>query len=110
MFVGYCFGNFLGPLVFKEEEAPYYRTGWITTVSTSAAAVVLALVYRFYCVWENRRRDRTGEMEAFEHAYEDDLTVRTDPMNPTVMSETYADPFTLCFGQDKKNPQFRYTL
>ena len=85
MFVGYCGGNFLGPLVFKTEEAPYYRTGWITTVSTSAAAVVLAIVYRFYCAWENKRRDKTGELEAFEHAYEDDLT-------------------------DKTNPQFRYTL
>lgn len=50
-----------------------------------ASAVVLALVYRVVCARENKRRDNTGEMEAFEHAYEDDLT-------------------------DKKNPQFRYTL
>ncbi|KAI4602630.1 hypothetical protein KJ359_007847 [Pestalotiopsis sp. 9143b] len=78
-------GNFLGPLVFKAGEAPHYTTGWITTVATSAAAIVLALVYRFVCAWENRRRDKSGEMEAFEHAYEDDLT-------------------------DKRNPQFRYTL
>lgn len=85
MFVGYCLGNFLGPLVFKEEEAPYYTTGWIVTVSTSAAAIVLALVYRFVCAWDNKRRDATGEMEAYEHAFEDDLT-------------------------DKKNPQFRYLL
>lgn len=69
----YSAGNFLGPLVFKEEEAPLYRTGWITTVATSAAAVVLALVYRFICAMENRKRDRDGQ-EAFEHAYEDDLT------------------------------------
>lgn len=39
-------GNFLGPLVFKENEAPYYTTGWITTVATSAGAVVLAISYR----------------------------------------------------------------
>lgn len=102
IFVGYCLGkeyrynpssvadrcskgNFLGPLVFKAEEAPHYTTGWITTVATSAAAIVLAFVYRFVCAWENQRRDESGEMEAFEHAYEDDLT-------------------------DRKNPQFRYTL
>ena len=78
-------GNFLGPLVFKSEEAPGYRTGWITTVATSSTAIVLAIVYRFVCQWENKRRDRSGELEAFEHAYEDDLT-------------------------DKTNPQFRYTL
>jgi len=84
MYVGYCLGNFLGPLMFKANEAPYYTTGWITTVATSCAAVVCALTYRLLCVWENRRRDRQG-VEAFDHAYEDDLT-------------------------DKKNPQFRYTL
>ena len=84
MFVGYCLGNFLGPLVFKENEAPLYPTGWAVSVGTSAAAVVLALVYRFVCVWENKKRDKEGR-EAFEHAFEDDLT-------------------------DKKNPQFRYTL
>ena len=77
-------GNFLGPLVFKESEAPLYPTGWITTVVTSCVAVVLAIVYRFICVWENKKRDKSG-VEAFEHAYEDDLT-------------------------DRKNPQFRYTL
>ncbi|KAK5128254.1 hypothetical protein LTR85_002921 [Meristemomyces frigidus] len=85
MFIGYCLGNFLGPLVFKEEEAPFYTTGWITTVITSAVAVILSLVYRTICVWENKRRDKTGQLEAYEHAFEDDLT-------------------------DRKNPQFRYTL
>ncbi|KAI1861478.1 hypothetical protein JX265_009445 [Neoarthrinium moseri] len=85
IFVGYCLGNFLGPLVFKAEEAPHYTTGWITTIATSAVAVVLTFVYRCLCAWENRRRDKTGEMEAFQHAYNDDLT-------------------------DKRNPQFRYTL
>ena len=75
----------MGPLVFKEEEAPIYTTGWIATVVTSAAAVVLLLVYRYICWWENKRRDKSGQMEAFEHAFEDDLT-------------------------DLKNPQFRYTL
>lgn len=33
-------------------------------------------MYRFYCIWENKRRDRTGTAEAFDHAYEDDLTDR----------------------------------
>lgn len=84
MFVGYCLGNFLGPLVFKQSEAPTYRTGWITTVTTSICAAILAIVYRFVCWYDNKKRDRQG-VEAFQHAYEDDLT-------------------------DKKNPQFRYTL
>lgn len=34
------------------------------------------MVYRFYCIWENKKRDKTGTMEGFEHAYDDDLTDR----------------------------------
>lgn len=57
----------------------------ICQVATSAICVVLAIAYRFVCAWDNKKRDRSGIEEAFEHAYEDDLT-------------------------DRKNPQFRYTL
>lgn len=28
-----CTGNFIGPLVFLEEEKPLYTTGWIVTVA-----------------------------------------------------------------------------
>ncbi|KAK1078945.1 hypothetical protein LTR33_006808 [Friedmanniomyces endolithicus] len=85
MFVGYCLGNFMGPLVFLQSEKPFYTTGWIVTIATSAICVVLALVYRFVCARDNKMRDQGGVSEAFEHAYDDDLTDRT-------------------------NPQFRYTL
>lgn len=78
-------GNFLGPLVFKTNEAPKYNTGWITTIVTSIVTAIVSLIYRAVCVYENKKRDKSGVMEAYEHAYEDDLT-------------------------DKKNPQFRYTL
>jgi hypothetical protein len=74
IFVGYCLGNFVGPLVFKPKDAPVYAPGFGIVVGTSAASACLALVYRFVCIWENRRRDTTGTMEAYEHAYGDDLT------------------------------------
>lgn len=41
---------------------------------TSAVAALLALVYRFNCVWDNNRRESSGNTEGFDHAYEDDLT------------------------------------
>ncbi|OCL13929.1 MFS transporter [Glonium stellatum] len=85
IFVGYCLGNFVGPLLFKPKDAPVYAPGFIAVLITAIATSVLAIVYRYVCIWENRRRDKTGTMEGFEHAYEDDLT-------------------------DMKNPQFRYTL
>lgn len=69
-------GNFVGPLLFKPEDAPAYAPGFQAVVITSAITAVLALVYRFVCVWENRKRDKAGTPEGFEHAYEDDLTDR----------------------------------
>lgn len=77
-------GNFLGPIVFKATEAPEYRTGWITTVATLSTTIVLIIVYRLICVWDNKKRDQAGS-EGFDHAYEDDFT-------------------------DLTNKQFRYTL
>ncbi|KAF2199486.1 MFS transporter [Delitschia confertaspora ATCC 74209] len=85
IFVGYCLGNFVGPLLFKPEDAPIYAPGFIVTLITSIIAALLSVWYRYICIRENKRRDKSGVMEGFEHAYEDDLT-------------------------DKKNPQFRYTL
>ncbi|KAK2055323.1 allantoate permease [Colletotrichum caudatum] len=83
LYIGYCLGNFVGPLVFRKEDAPSYAPGFIIVVITSLAAGVLGLVYRFVCIWQNKKRDQAGIMEGYDHAYEDDLT-------------------------DLKNPQFRY--
>jgi|TARA_R110002003_G_scaffold112_11_gene9632 MFS family permease len=85
IYIGYCLGNFVGPLLFKPQDAPGYAPGFIATFATAIAAGLLAVVYRFWCVMINNKRDKTGVMEGFEHAYEDDST-------------------------DKKNPQFRYIL
>ncbi|RVX67143.1 hypothetical protein B0A52_08577 [Exophiala mesophila] len=85
IFIGYCAGNFLGPLLFKPQDAPRYASGFLTVVITGIVGVLLMVVYRYVCVWDNHRRDKSGVLEAYEHAYEDDLT-------------------------DRKNPQFRYVL
>ncbi|KIW92743.1 uncharacterized protein Z519_06591 [Cladophialophora bantiana CBS 173.52] len=74
IYLGYCLGQFTGPLLFKDQDAPRYVPGFQAVVATAAAAAVLSLIYRFVCVWDNRRRDKAGIAEAFEHAYEDDLT------------------------------------
>lgn len=66
-------GNFTGPLLFKPKDSPRYGPGFEDTVITAVFAAVLAIVYRFVCIWENKRRDKIGA-EAFDHAYEDDLT------------------------------------
>ncbi|KAF2647125.1 allantoate permease [Lophiostoma macrostomum CBS 122681] len=85
LFIGYAFGNFAGPLLFKPKDAPQYNSAFAATTVTAIVAAVCGVLYRYACVWDNKKRDKAGVMEAFEHAYEDDLT-------------------------DKKNPQFRYIL
>ncbi|KAK3709731.1 hypothetical protein LTR37_010758 [Vermiconidia calcicola] len=85
IFLGYCLGNFVGPLLFKEKDAPVYAPGFTAVVVTSTLAALLSIVYRYLSMWENNRRDKAGILESYQHAYDDDLT-------------------------DTKNPQFRYQL
>ncbi|KAF7197448.1 putative transporter, partial [Pseudocercospora fuligena] len=85
LYIGYCLvGNFIGPLVFLEREAPQYPTGFIVTLITAVISGFLALAYRMVCILDNRKRDKAGFIEGFDHAFED----------PT----------------DKENKQFRYIL
>lgn len=67
-------GNFVGPLCFRTQDAPRYVPGFIVVVITSLLAGLLIIVYRFVCVWDNRKRDDAGIEEGFDHAYEGDLT------------------------------------
>lgn len=66
----------VGPFLFKVKDAPKYAPGFTAVLATSGAAAVLSMVYRFYCIWENKKRDKSGQLEGFDHAYEDDLTDR----------------------------------
>lgn len=62
--------------MFRTQDAPDYTLGLIVVVVASVAAAVLGLVYRFVCVWDNRKRDLFGVMEGFDGAFNDDLTDR----------------------------------
>lgn len=50
--------------------------GFIVVVVTSIVAGLLAIVYRFLCVYSNKKRDAENE-ESFDNAYDDDLTDKT---------------------------------
>lgn len=101
-------GNFAGPQVFRAQDAPRYTLGFIVVVITAIIAGLIVLVYRFVCAYENRRRDALGTTEAFEHAYEDDLTdkkvretYRSDQnMLLIILCRIYnSDMFCDCFGR-----------
>jgi hypothetical protein len=85
MLTGMFAGNFVAPLTFRTQDAPVYAPGLATVVATSVAVVALSMVYRFVCLRDNRKRDETGTLEAFDHAYEDDLTDKTVSDTPCML-------------------------
>lgn len=60
-----CIGNFVGPLLFREQDAPNYVFGFVCVVISSGIAAALALVYRCLCVRHNTSRDKAGTTEGF---------------------------------------------
>ncbi|SPN98956.1 related to allantoate permease [Cephalotrichum gorgonifer] len=78
MYIGYCLGNFVGPMLFTKEDAPRYTPGFTVLVATTVAALALSMFYRFLCIYSNKKRDREGHEESFDNAYEDDFTDRTN--------------------------------
>lgn len=72
----FLLGNFVGPLLFKPVDAPLYVPGFTAVVITAIVAAGFVAMYRVVCALDNRKRDKSGIMEGYEHAYEDDLTDR----------------------------------
>ncbi|KAK6072402.1 MFS transporter [Seiridium cupressi] len=58
IFTGYCCGNFVGPFVVKESEAPYYNAATIGLLVGYAIKLGCHIVLLLYMYLNNRRRDR----------------------------------------------------
>lgn len=56
--MSFCIGNILGPLTFRDKDAPKYIPAKITIVAVDSVAIVLAMGLALYYWFENRRRDR----------------------------------------------------
>lgn len=108
----WALGQFIGPLLFRPRDAPSYGLGFAAVVITAAATAVLALAYRYICVWHNRCRDGAGIMESFEHAYEDDVTdkkvLRIPLQNCTSANMIYTESSISLFSL--RGSQLRTTL
>lgn len=85
LFMAWCLGNFTGPLLFRKSDAPVYGHGFSVVVAGACAAVILAMIYRIVCSLENKRRDKSGTLEDYENAYNDDLTDRMNKQFRYVM-------------------------
>lgn len=56
--MSFCLGNILGPLTFRDQDAPQYIPAKISVFVANAASIVLTLFLLFYYMWENKRRDK----------------------------------------------------
>lgn len=61
-------------MVFEEKDTPRYIPGFVVVIVTSAVAALLVIVYRYVCIWDNKKRDKAGTEEGFDNAYQDDFT------------------------------------
>ncbi|KAJ4332103.1 hypothetical protein N0V87_008664 [Didymella glomerata] len=60
LLMSFCLGNILGPLTFRNEDAPNYQPAKITILAVEAVVLCATAVLVFYYRWENRRRDAAG--------------------------------------------------
>ncbi|KAF9020481.1 MFS general substrate transporter [Hymenopellis radicata] len=58
VFLGVAAGNIVGPFLFKDSEAPGYKTGVIGCMVSRALEIVIILILRVIFVTANRKRDR----------------------------------------------------
>jgi len=56
--IAFCLGNILGPLTFRDQDAPQYIPAKITIFVTNAVSIVLTFILIAYYMWENKRRDK----------------------------------------------------
>lgn len=77
LLISFCLGNIIGPLTFRQADAPNFIPAKIVIIVTCAVAAALAMVLRAYYTWENRRRDRASG----EHVMDEEFLDLTDREN-----------------------------
>lgn len=77
LLMSFCLGNILGPLTFRNEDAPNYTPAKITIVAVEIAVLCAVAVLLFYYRWENRRRDAAGT----SHQTDVEFSDKTDREN-----------------------------
>ncbi|KAF2442825.1 MFS general substrate transporter [Karstenula rhodostoma CBS 690.94] len=57
LLMSFCLGNILGPLTFRDEDAPEFTPAKITIVAVDSTVVVAVMILLGYYMWENKRRN-----------------------------------------------------
>lgn len=69
--MSFCLGNILGPLTFRNSDAPTYTPAKITIVAVEATVLCAVAVLLFYYRRENRRRDALGATHQVDVEFSD---------------------------------------
>ena len=77
--MSFCLGNILGPLTFRDEDAPSYIPAKITIVAVDSVAIVATVVLLLYYRWMNKKRDNA--MANVEHKRDVEFADLTDLEN-----------------------------
>jgi hypothetical protein len=93
-FLGYCVGNMCGSQIFNEEDAPRYIPGTVGACACLGLEFILICCWRFYYVWQNRRRDKKALESGVSREEQEKLGREMGEQNKT----------------DLENPHFRYTM
>jgi len=80
LLMSFCLGNILGPLTFRNGDAPSFTPAKITIVAVDSVAIVATVVLLLYYRWQNKKRDRA--MANIEHKPDIEFADLTDLENP----------------------------
>lgn len=58
LLMSFCLGNILGPLTFRQKDAPNFTPAKVTIVAVDSVTIVLTGILLLYYKWENHRRDQ----------------------------------------------------
>lgn len=77
LLMSFCLGNILGPLTFRDDDAPEFTPAKVTIVAVDSTVVVAVVLLLLYYRWENKRRDKV----ALEHQQDIEFSDLTDKEN-----------------------------
>lgn len=77
--MSFCLGNILGPLTFRDADAPLYIPAKVTIVAVDSVAILAAVTLLCYYMWQNKRRDK--KMATMQHRQDVEFADLTDREN-----------------------------
>lgn len=79
--MSFCLGNILGPLTFRDKDAPLYVPAKITIVAVDSVAIISTVMLLVYYKWQNEKRDRVMSAEDHNHQVDVEFADLTDREN-----------------------------